>query len=80
MHRRNDGIMIGCLLGLILVNSFFCQFENQWLSECPTDILPKVFKRYVDDIFCSVTFLITFKQFCKLHEHYIPKHYICFGI
>ena len=25
--------------------------EKQWLSECPADILPKVFKRYVDDIF-----------------------------
>ena len=41
-------------LGAILANAFLCHFE-QWLSEFPpfpsSDILPKVFKKYVDDIF-----------------------------
>ena len=35
------------------------------LRMCP-DILPKVFKKYVDDIFVMS---ITFKRFCELHEH-----------
>ena len=38
-------------LGPILANAFLCHFEKQWLSEYPPDFLPKVFKRYVDDIF-----------------------------
>ena len=40
----------GGKLGPILANAL-CHFEKQWLSECPPDFLPKVFKRYVDDIF-----------------------------
>ena len=42
---------MGFPLGPILANAFLCHFEKQWLSECPPDFLPKVFKRYVDDIF-----------------------------
>ena len=42
---------MGSPLGPILAYAFLCHFEKQWLSECPPDILPKVFKRYVDDIF-----------------------------
>ena len=46
MYRQIDGA-----LGPILKNAFLCHFEKQWLSECPPDFLPKVFKRCVDDIF-----------------------------
>ena len=51
MYRQIDGVAIGSPLGPILANVFLCHSEKQWLSECPPDILPKVFKRYVDDIF-----------------------------
>ena len=51
MYRQTDGVAMGSPLGPILANSFLCHFEKQWLLECPPDILPKVFKRYVDDIF-----------------------------
>ena len=41
-----------CYYGLpILGNAFLCHFKKQLLSGCPPDILPKVFKRYVADIF-----------------------------
>ena len=50
MYRQIDGAVMGSPLDSILVNVFLCHFE-QWLSECPPDILLKVFKRYVDDIF-----------------------------
>ena len=59
MYRQTDGVAMGSPLGPILANSFLCHFEKQWLSECPPDILPKVFKRYVDYMF--VMFL------CQLH-------------
>ena len=51
MYIQIDGIAMGSQLGPILANTFLCHFEKQWLSECPPDTLPKVFKRYVDDIF-----------------------------
>ena len=51
MYRQTDGVAMGSPLGLILVNAFLCHLEKQWFSECPPDILPKVFKRYFDDIF-----------------------------
>ena len=51
MYRQIDGVAMGSPLGPILANACLCHFEKQWLSECPPDILPKVFKRYVDDIF-----------------------------
>ena len=42
---------MGSPLGPILVNAFLCHFEKQWLSKCPPDISPKVFKKYVDYTF-----------------------------
>ena len=51
MYRQSDGVAMGSPLGPIFVNAYLCHFEKQWLSECPPDFLPRVFKRYVDDIF-----------------------------
>ena len=51
MYRQIDGVAMGSPLGPILANAFLCNFEKQWLSECPPDFLLTVFKRYVDDIF-----------------------------
>ena len=51
MYREVDGVAVGSPLGPILANAFLCHFGKQWLSECPLDFLPKVLKRYVDDIF-----------------------------
>ena len=51
MYRQIDGAAMGSPLGPILANAFLFHFEKQWLSECSPDFLPKVFKRYVDDIF-----------------------------
>ena len=51
MYRQTDGVTMSSSLGPILANAFLCHFENQWLWECPTDILPKIFKRYPDGIF-----------------------------
>ena len=52
MYREIDGVAMGSPLGEILANAFLCHFENSGpQNECPTDFLPKIFKRYVDDIF-----------------------------
>ena len=51
MFRQIDSVAMGSPLGPILANAFLCHFEKQWLSECPPNFLPKVSKRYVNDIF-----------------------------
>ena len=51
IYRQIDGVSMGSPFGTILANAFLCHFKKQWFSECPPDVLPKVFKRYVDDIF-----------------------------
>ena len=51
MFRQIDSVAMGSPWGPILANAFLCHFEKQWLSECSPNFLPKVSKRYVDDIF-----------------------------
>ena len=42
---------MGSPLGPTLANAFLCYFEKEWLSECPVEFLPNVYRRYVDNIF-----------------------------
>ena len=30
---------------------FFCHYEKIWLSECPSQFKPVVYRRYIDDIY-----------------------------
>ena len=38
MYRRIDGVTMGSLLDPVVANAFLCNFEKQWLSDCPPDI------------------------------------------
>ena len=51
MYGQIDGVAMASPLFPVLANAFACHFGKQGLSKCPPDILPKVFRRYVDDIF-----------------------------
>ena len=51
---------MGSPLGPALANAFLCHFEKKWLSECPVEFLPSVYKRYVDGIF------VTFNSYSRL--------------
>ena len=51
---------MGSPLGPALANAFSCHFEKKWLSECPVEFLPSVYKRYVDGIF------VTFNSYSRL--------------
>ena len=50
IYKQTDGVAMGFPLALNLPNAFLCHFEKQWLSEWALDILPKIFKRYIDDV------------------------------
>ena len=61
---------MGSPLGPTLANAFLCHFEKQWLSDCPQDFCPNIYRRYVDDIF------VTFKSYeqLKKFEYMNTKH------
>ena len=42
---------MGSPLGHTFANIFLCYHEPTWLSNCPADIKPSFYRRYVDDIF-----------------------------
>ena len=45
-----------------MANTFMCNFEKQWVVNCPNEFKPVVYKRYVDDIF------VLFRE-----EHHLKK-------
>ena len=50
-YKQHDGVAMGSPLGPTLANAFLSYYEIKWLSDCPLDFKPTVYKRYVDDTF-----------------------------
>ena len=50
-YNQIDGVAMGSPLGPHFANSFMNYHEKIWLDNCPDDIKPKYYRRYVDDIF-----------------------------
>ena len=42
---------MGSPLGPTLANAFLCHYKKEWLNSCPIEFKPKLYKRYIDDIF-----------------------------
>ena len=61
--RQKDGVAMGSPLGPTLANAFLCHYEKQWLSSCPENFRPKVYRRYVDDIFVTFDSIDQLKMF-----------------
>ena len=50
-YKQRDGTAMGSPLGPVIANAFLCHHERVWLDNCPLSFLPRLYKRYVDDIF-----------------------------
>ena len=52
-----------------LANAFLCHFEKQWLSDCqytpPINVIPNIYRRYVDDIFVNLNSQEQLKKFTE---------------
>ena len=70
-YSQLDGVAMGSSIGLTLAKVFLCHFEKQWLSDCPQDFCPNIYRRYADDIF--VTFN-SYEQLKKFVEYMNTKH------
>ena len=51
LYKQQDGVAMGSPLGPDYAESFLSYHERIWIAECPDDIKPIKYRRYVDDIF-----------------------------
>ena len=54
LYRKIDGVAMGSPLGPTIANAFLCYYEKEWLDSCPVQFNPKLYTRYVDDIFVII--------------------------
>ena len=52
LYDQIDGVAMGSPLGPTFANVFMCFLEDKYLSECPSQFKPALYRRYVDDTFC----------------------------
>ena len=65
-YAQTDGVAMGSPLGPTLANAFMSFNEKIWLENCPPEIRPSYYRRYVDDIFV----LVKSEQQLKLFKEY----------
>ena len=64
---------MGSPLDPTLANAFLCHYEKEWLDNFPIDLKPKIYKRYVDDIFV----LFSSKEHLQPFVDYMNKQHKC---
>ena len=50
-YQQIDGVAMGSPLGPTFANLFLVYYEHNSLKNCPLQFKPKLYRRYVDDIF-----------------------------
>ena len=52
LYHQIDGVAMGSPLGPTLANIFMCALEQNFLTNCPSEFQPILYRRYVDDTYC----------------------------
>ena len=63
IYRQIDRVAMESPLGLTLSNAFLCHYEKEWLDSCPIEFKPKLYKKYVDNIFVMFRSMDHVKKF-----------------
>ena len=51
LYQQIDGVAMGSPSGPTLANLFLCHHETKWLTNCPLEFKPALYRRYIDDTF-----------------------------
>ena len=62
LYKQVNGVTVGSPLGPTLANAFLVHFEKNWLQNRPSGFKPYYYRRYVDDIFCFIDLIKTFRS------------------
>ena len=71
LYEQVDCVGMGSPLGPLFANTFFSFNELAWLTNCPSEIKPLFFRRYVDD--CFVIFRS--RDHVRLFEDYLNSQH-----
>ena len=72
-YLQKDSLGMGLPLAPTFVNMFLSHPEERWLSNCPTDFKPELYRRYVDDV--SVIFnYVSSAEIFRIYELYACYH------
>ena len=52
LFDQTDGVAMGSPLGPSLANLFMSHLEKRFLTNCPSEFKPVLYRRYVDDTYC----------------------------
>ena len=80
LYCQIDGAAMGSPFGPTLANTFLCHYEKEWLDSCPTELKPKLYKRYVDDIFVMFRSRDDVKKFADYMNTKHPNIHFTFEI
>ena len=61
LYVQVDGVSMGSCLGPTFADFYMCNLENNTFSDCP-ELKPKLYARYIDDIFLVVNNLEELNQ------------------
>ena len=56
-YKQVDCVAMGSPSVPTLADIFTCSFESKWLRDCPNDLKPMFYRRYIDDIFVLLSSL-----------------------
>ena len=51
IFKQKDGFSMGAPLSQIIANIFLCDFEKRAFRQCDTWLIPRIYRRFLDDTF-----------------------------
>ena len=71
LYKQKNGVAVGSLIGPAMANVFLLFYEVKWFEQCPKEIKPAFYRRYVDDIFALFELV---KHHAKFHNYFNTCH------
>ena len=76
LYEQIDDVAMGSSLGPAFANIFMCALEKNFLSNCPADFKPLIYRRYVDYTFCIFEKNTLARCFLQYLSRQHPQHFI----